>query len=164
MAFTTIPSAGDFWTGAALAALIDELRPRAAAKTSDQTVNNSATLVNDTQLFVNVSANATYTFTAALRYSTGTTPDLKIAWTFPAGLTLRYDSLIGPTSATLAMFQQDQTTPLAFDGALGYAMLFGVVTVSGTAGVLQLQWAQNVANPSNTIMQTGSYLDLRRIS
>jgi hypothetical protein len=36
--------------------------------------------------------------------------------------------------------------------------------VGGTGGTLQLQWAQNTANVSNTIVQSNSHLILTQIA
>lgn len=135
-----------------------------AIKGADQTVNNSATLVNDNALSAAVAASAIYGFVAHIRYSTNTTANLKLLFTFPAGLTMKYD-LIGKAATTtvLDIFPSDQTTTQSVSGNGAVIRMAGTITVAGTAGTLQLQWAQNTANVSNTIVQAGSHLILTQI-
>lgn len=129
---------------------------RAAA---DTTVNNSATLVNATGVVQAVEASTYYRWSLLLLYSTGTTPDLKVAWTVPTGSTGRWG--LAGASAGVAAYGAANT--LFLDGASTLAVLEGVLVTSSTAGNLQLQFAQNTANASNSIVQTHSILSLYRI-
>lgn len=137
----------------------------AARKTIDQTVNNSVTLVDDTELYVAVPASTVFQFELQAIYNTGTTPNIKFAWSYPSGLVI-------PRSATLANFASgwaggvpaDQTTVTVTQGFAGGDQYFrqtGLVIVGATPGTLRVRWAQATANASNTIMRTGSYLMLR---
>jgi hypothetical protein len=164
LAFTTIPSAGARIYASTLSSLITELRPVTARKTVDETVNNSATLQNDDELFVAVEASLTYDFEAEIFYNSGTTPDFKFGWTFPAGLTMTY-SVYAAGGAVFLGYSEIQTSVPVIDGqgAAVAALLKGTVIVFSTAGTLQLQWAQNTANASNTVVAAGSYIRLRRI-
>lgn len=150
----TEPTAGQMQT----------LLPIKALKALDQTVNNTATLANDNALSVAVVASAIYKFETHIRYSTNTTANLKLVFTFPAGLTMKYD-LIGKGNGTtvLDIFPSDQTTLQGVSGNGTVCRMAGTITVAGTAGTLQLQWAQNVANVSNTVVQAGSHLILTQI-
>jgi len=145
--------------------------PLAVAKTSDQSVTSSTTLVNDTALVLAVAANATYWMELYLNYEGGTAnaSDLKFGWTFPAGLTIRAQPLlVDPAGATRILNTQIQTTVSNAGtqgaGNLSSVGLRGNVTTSGTSGNLQLQWAQNTSNGTATIVHTGSLLVLQRIS
>lgn len=167
MTFITLPSWGvEPVTAADLQAMVNatsELRPVFKRKTSDETVNNSATLQNDDHLFLSVAASTTYELDGVLHYNSGTTPDFKFGWTVPTGLTMKYT--VQAVSGSFNGFSQDQTTIPAIDGQ-GVdvaAVLTGIVIVSTTAGTLTLQWAQNTANASNTIVRAGSYLRLRKV-
>ena len=97
------------------------------------------------------------------------TADLKIAWTFPSGLTLSAQPFYIDTSGgTRIAVQQIQTSVLAA-GTAGAGnntsmSLRGTVVVSSTAGNLQLQWAQNTSNATATSVLAGSVLWLQRIS
>lgn len=168
MALTTIPAAGAKLRGSVLNSLITEVRGLLARKTSDETVNNSATLQNDNELLLAVEANAVYHFGGRLAFTTGTTPDLKFAWTFPAGLTMAYNvSVFAVGTSVLDQFAFDQTLTANCEGHASLtrtAMLDGIVVVSSTAGTLQLQWAQIAATASDTIMKSGSSIWLTRVS
>lgn len=148
---------------------IRELRPLFARKTSDETVNNSTTLQNDNSLLVSVVADAIYEFRLRLTVNSGTTPDFKMGWTFPTGLTMTYDLFEGETLGTATNVVQGPTiqtdVPLInTTGADQPWIAEGLVIVDSTAGTLQLQWAQNTANASDTIVRAGSYLRLLRMS
>lgn len=167
MALTTIPPAGSKLRASTLSALITEVRPVAARKTANETVNNSATLQNDDHLVVAVAANATYDFTMVLHYTSGTTPDLKIGWTVPSGTTMAWTAAYYDPSLSLGMTSNlTQTTVLALGGSTfnQSTYIHGVIITSSTAGNVQLQWAQNSATGSDTIIYAGSYIDLRRLS
>lgn len=138
-----------------------------ANKTADETVNNSATLQNDDFLSWAVAANATYLLRLQLFYSTAATPNIKIGWTFPASLTMKVGVIgIDTTSAFVSNSGYDQTTVISFGPGTSperMVVVFARVNVSATAGTLQLQWAQNTANASNTIIRDGSHGVLTRI-
>jgi hypothetical protein len=168
MALTTIPAAGAKLRGTVLSSLITEVRPVAAYKTATETVNNSNVLQNDDTLFVPVTANAVYEARGRFLYNGNSTADLKLGWTFPTGLTMSY-TILGvfvatPTVFSTSDFSQTSNPALEGAGADRTAIMWGLVTVSSTAGTLQLQWAQNAANASNTNMLAGSYLILTPIA
>lgn len=167
MAFTTLPAAGSRLRGSVLSSLLTEVRPLEAYKTADETVNASATLQDDNELFVTVVANARYDFELRIVHNSGTTPDFKYGFTFPTGTTMRYTQNTVPLAGTaFAMFVQIQTdTPQSEGGAADRALhAWGKVLVSTTAGTLRLQWAQSTSNASDTIVRAGSYLTLIRTS
>jgi hypothetical protein len=130
-------------------------------KTADETVNNSATLQNDDVLLAAVAANQVYEFELQFHYNSGTTPDIKFGWTFPSGLTMVYD-IYSVGGGSFLGYGQTQATVPALDG-LGSpigGLAKGIIAGTYAAGTLQLQWAQNTANASNTIVLAGSYLKL----
>lgn len=139
--------------------------PLFARKTADETVNNSATLQNDNHLFLSVAASTTYELTGLLVYTSGATPDFKFGWTFPSGLTMRY-TVLATVGGTFGTYGQVQTAVPAIDGAGSELTvpIMGIVIVSSTAGTLQLQWAQNTANASDTKLHTNSYISLMPVA
>lgn len=147
---------------------LDSLVPIYARKTADETVNNSATLQNDDHLSWAVAASCVYELEVHVAYSSGTTPDAKIAWTYPTGLTMVVTGIIGYDAAgTLVSngnFAETTVLQLGGTGADAHYSIWAIVTVSSTAGTLQLQWAQNTANASNTVFRAGSYGRLIRIA
>ena len=141
-----------------------------ARKSADQTVNNSAVLVNDTHLLFAVAASEVWWLQAWLMFDGGTIPDIKFHWTLPASATMRWgatsdgDASFGGSwssfSTPVALLTEASTPAYATIGAgttIGLS-LTGIAVVAGTAGNVQLQWAQNTANASDTIMRTNSCL------
>lgn len=149
------------------AAQIDDLAPRYAYKTGDETIISNSTLQNDDHLFLTVAASTRYEFQLYMAYNSGTTPDLKIGWTVPTGTTNTYTIDYFDTSAVRQAGQS--TTVLTAGFAVGgfgadlYARFEGVLSVSTTAGTFQIQWAQNTLTASNSTVRAGSFLRLQKI-
>ncbi|HET6504622.1 MAG TPA: hypothetical protein VFG87_28065 [Amycolatopsis sp.] len=154
-----------------LAAQWQTLLPIKAVKAIDQTVNNSAVLVNDSTLFLAVNSTATYEISGIIRYNSGTTPDIKFAWTGPTSATF-YWSCNGLDTAASGVTGTVSRQALAIADTVGIggtgndlaADIHGILTVSSTSGNLQFQWAQNTANASNTIVRANSFLIARQIA
>jgi hypothetical protein len=145
------------------------------SKGADQTVNNSTVLVNDSALALSVVANAKYILEAYVKYDSGTTPDIKFAWTGPAGATLDWIPNTPPAGATGVNSALSVGNTAIGDGAAvaaggvgaGTAVvahMTGTLTVAGTAGSLQLRWAQNTGDASDTKVLAGSWLRLTRVA
>ncbi len=165
MAFTTIPSVGKL-RAPVFSAIVTELRPLPALKVGDQTVNNSITLVNDAGLAVAVAASAAYAYELHLTYNSNGTANFKTNWTLPSGGTVVRSNLLAVAGANT---QHSSFTGPLVGGLLGAGAdaaldMWGYFTTSTTAGTLQLQWAQTVANVSDTIVRDGSFLVVRRLS
>lgn len=144
-------------------------------KTVDQIVNNSSALINDNALVAPVVANAKYLVNATVIYSSGTTPDIKFAWVGPAGATFSWTTnalSVGTTGSsglvTVANSVIGDGGALQAGGA-GVptprltANIRGILTVGATAGTLQLRWAQDVADASNTTVKADSFMELRQV-
>lgn len=145
------------------------LQPLFARKTSDETIISNASLQNDDVLFLAVAASAVYEFRLRAIINSGTTPDFKMGWTFPAGLTMTYDLFEGESLGAVANviqgpYIQTDVPPVSTTGSDQPWIAEGLVIVSSTAGTLQWQWAQNTLTASNTIVRAGSYLRLRRVA
>lgn len=138
------------------------LLPLVAYKAVDETVNNNATLQDDDALFVPVLASATYEMRCHVFYNSGATPDIKFGWTGPSGADLRWMS-IDAFNTTWLKKPIGGTVSIGTTGVDEGALFVGTLITSTTAGILQLQWAQNGANASDTKVLAGSSLVLRRI-
>lgn len=162
MAFTTIPAAGAKLRASTLSALISEVRPLTSIKSADETVNNSATLQNDDQLFLSVAANTFYELNLRLIMNSNATANFKLQFTAPAGAGFSSHSIEGnaATALTGPGGAGGTYTGVAADKIV---IVGGQFSTAGTAGTLQLQWAQNTANVSNTIVKANSYMTLRQI-
>lgn len=162
--------AGHYPTSAEFETILDRIEFGATLvrKTSSETVNNTSTLQDDNELAWTVAANATYALELHVGYSTGATPDIKFGWTYPTGLTMQITGTIGYDAATLmaapATFTQTSVLPAGGAASDLHFALWGLVFAGSASGTLQLQWAQNTANASDTIVRAGSYGVLTRHS
>lgn len=152
--------AGEILTADAL----NQALPRLVRKTTDETVNNSATFQNDDHLALTVVANATYIFRHQWVYNSGATPDIKSQFTVPSGTTMAYWTQASISTHAASGLTQASTVIYDGDGSDVSVLTVGYITVSSTAGTVQWQWAQNTANASNTIVRQGSLLELVRIA
>lgn len=157
----------DRWTGSAW----KPLTPLQAFKSAGQTVNNSTVLVNDTQLFINfpsVTGGCVYLIEGFISYTSNATADFKIAVAASVNITALDFAPVG-LATTAAGTVGDMNAPVvsgsapAFGGAAAAAaiMLNGRLNNStGVGDVFQIQWAQNTADPSNTTVNSGSWIRL----
>ncbi|MFD4740626.1 hypothetical protein ACFWNQ_25160 [Streptomyces virginiae] len=167
-------AAGQRVTAAGLASMT----PPVAYKSADQTIASSTTNVNDNHLFQSCAANAIFVVTGFLLYSAHQDADIKMGWTGPSGATFAWiahastqSQTGGIASSGIVVDRQNigaSSFPLGGYGAenttVMTATLMGTLVTSSTAGALQLTWAQRVSNATGSIMRTGSWLRLERIS
>lgn len=142
------------------------------AKAAAQIVNNSTTFVNDAELTAAVSANTTYAFQVSLIFTSNTTPDIKATFTFPSLATCAWGSVrlvttASPTGDADFGSYSSATSGSSAVGAAGtggvqIALISGTLFVGATAGSLTLQWAQLVANATDTTVHAGSWMLLTR--
>jgi hypothetical protein len=137
-------------------------------KTADESLTSNTTLQNDDVLLLPLLANEIWQFVFGLSMSAGSgTGDIKVAFTFPAGGEISA-SAPGPNENNV--FQagrfEGTTTPTAsvnfgFSASAtsrSYQEIRGVFINAGTAGNLQLQWAQRASSATATIMRANSTL------
>jgi hypothetical protein len=157
----------EFWTGAAWW----ELRPLYVNKATEvQVVNNSTAFVNDSHLLLAMRASARYRLSGLVVVDSGTTGDFKMDWTGPAGFAMGRWTLTGvDTGGTnFAPGGASAASTVVSRGGLGigtfaFYTLTGIVTTAGTAGNLQMRWAQNALEAVNTRVKNDSYIQLERI-
>jgi hypothetical protein len=126
----------------------------ATAVQSDDSPNNDDTLVQA------LPVSTRWALDVVLHYETGSTPDLEVAFTLPAGATLSWMA-VGETN-NVQTFEL-AAGPAIFEGGADIltARITGTVTMSTTAGSLQLQWSQNTSDASDTKLLAGSRMVLR---
>ena len=139
--------------------------PIVKVKTADETVNTSATLQNDDHLVATVVASTNYRFRLMLILDVETASDFKMALTMPAGATLTaiVYSLIADANGVSTLSNAWDGTSLAIlnvSTTPGALVAEGLLSISTTAGSVQVQWAQNTSVAEDTIVKKGSYLDL----
>lgn len=145
------------------------------AYASSNTTKISSTAFGDAAgMAMALEANTIYGWDCYLAYDSGLTPDIKIAWTAPAGATGHWGAYglasttggsgIGDLSA-LRVNAYGDASPIALGGneipstpGPLVARPMGYVEVGATAGNLQLRFAQNSSNATNTIIRAGSWL------
>ena len=156
--------------------LKDETTPLFIWKKEDQTVNNSIALVNDTNLWAYLRGNRSYHIEVYLSVlnASSSTPDVKISWVLT---NCNYEfsrNHIGPPSNVTSvsdtkvnMSNSNITTAVPY-GVVGGANetfiieTFRVDVLEG-GGKVQLQWAQNTANASDTQILARSYMKITPI-
>lgn len=147
-------------------------------KAATQSVVNSATLVNDADLTITLSANKTYRvdFFPAVTASSAAA-DVKFAWAVTGGVAgLGTRSCMGPqigttdvTNGAVRMSRHNLTTAIGYghDGTNTPAIFESFLvetTTSGTSGTLTCQWAQNTASGGvTTSLSTSSYFTVTEV-
>jgi hypothetical protein len=132
-------------------------------KSADQSISNSTTPTNDTELSFAIAANETYIVGVWLgTYAANSTPCIQYNFTAPSGATTiwspgsYYASSGGGANATFAT----STTSLTgfVDSNNRVAMMFGTIANGATAGNVQLQWCQLTSSATATTVKAGSYI------
>jgi len=130
--------------------------PLITVKSADQTVNNSATLVDDTDLQFDAGVDETWIIEIDAIFISGTTPDIKVTMTLPANAT--FDGRLVQTVAV-----EDNALLINGTGAEVGFFLRGIVRMGDTLGAVKLQWAQNTANATDTKILAKSTLRRWRV-
>jgi hypothetical protein len=140
-------------------------------KSADETVNNSATLQNDNDLFFSIGANEIWVVETYLRITMGAASDYKQTWTVPAGAVMVGfpDDLNNLGSATAGAGTAEVsllTTRTKTIAANSNVLIIerGLLINGGTAGTVQYQWAQNAATVENTSVLRGSHITAYRLA
>jgi hypothetical protein len=143
--------------------------PRAVVKPTDESVTSSTTLQADNDLVLPVDANGTYRLDMYLDYEAASGGDLKMGFTFPAGLLMRYhlvgtDNSGNPYTGSTNIQTSNPIVNGAGAAVLRGASFRGTVVTTGTAGNLTLTWAQNASNATSTIVHQYSHMMLTRLA
>jgi hypothetical protein len=130
-------------------------------------VVSSTTLQNDDHLAFPIAANETWSFVGWLIVTSASgTPDLRLAFTVPAGATLRWSGFgDGNTGADHEVIVTSGFTDVfQLTGAAwrDWVQVRGIVSNGANAGTVQMQWAQNLSNPSAVTIQAGSHVQASR--
>ncbi len=154
------------------ASVLNAALPIVGRARADVSVTSSTTLTDaDIGLAVALEADSIYLWDAYLAYDAGATGDLKLAFTVPASTTGHWAALgigtgttgsIGDMSAIRAAGYGSGNT-LSLGGSASFSGLLacravGFIDTAGTAGTLQLQFAQNTSNGTATILKGGSWI------
>jgi len=134
-----------------------------ARKTGDQLVNNTTTLVDIDDLVIpSAPADSVWQVVVYPLISTGATPDIKFKWSLPSGATIDWDTH-GQTTNMEEV--GDESSFNVGSGTPPQSQIFwGVIVVGSTAGDLKLQFAQNVADVSDTKVLKNSVIRAYRLA
>jgi hypothetical protein len=159
---------GAVWVSSYVRSLYANIR-----KGADQS-NATAVLANDVTFVVPLPAAGTFTWEHMLFYDAATAEDIVFAYTWPAGVTGRWGSTALDISAAAGNGNVKVNTQTASGATLSFggagvatiitARLTGDITMGGTAGNLQFQFAQAVAGATNTTIRTRSRLEVWRVA
>mgnify|MGYP000290546994 CR=1 FL=1 len=150
---------GTAWTSLGGSALGNPIinKVKLADEVQNSTVNATATLQPDDELFFSVGANETWTFRFMIQGNANATPDYKFAVTAPAGATCKVSTADHEAAVSVANLGCGVSTGLVTGNTTNdlYEVV-GTVTNGANAGTVQLQWAQNTANAANSTIYAGS--------
>lgn len=142
-------------------------------KTATQTVNNSTALVNDTELFIAFPAtggvSTRWSIEGWIAYTSTIVADFQVTFAAHANITGReytFTGLATTATGTTGDFTAQRVTGSAALGGAGAAAGIGIngfFSSNGLAGTLQLQWAQNTLEATNTQVFSGSWLKVTAI-
>lgn len=132
-------------------------------KSADESRSNDAVLQDDSELYFSIGANEKWTFRFVVQGQSGTTPDFKFAVTAPSGANCSVGSIDPEGATSVANLGCGVSTGLVpGNNTNDIYEITGSISNGGTAGVVRLQWAQNVANAGATIVREGSYVNAVR--
>ena len=131
-------------------------------------VNNSTTLVNDPELLFAIAANEVWEFELLAIINSSAVADIKFQFTGPAGSSI-YRFNVGESAAATDFISATEPGGAAIDVrgqgiAMINAILEGIIINGATAGNLQVQWAQNTAEVSDTKVLANSLLIAHKIA
>jgi len=142
-------------------------------KTSNEVVNNSTTLQDDNALLAALPTAGTFAFELDLVYSASTVADFKMAFTIPAGASITWwgFGLVTGVSSMSGDIQFMAATASGTSASIGgagtgnftSARIAGEVVMGGTAGNLQLQWAQANLEATDATVRAPSRLMVWRV-
>ena len=140
-------------------------------KTSDQTVNNSTTLVDDNELQVPLAANGRYILRGYIQFTTAAAADFKWRHTGPASptrvqLARFHINPSGNDFVTKTVDQAYSAADLTIVSTIGTSdgciWFWAIIENGSTAGNFKIQWAQNTGDVSDTKVLAGSHIDYFR--
>lgn len=140
---------------------------------ADQTVNNSAALVNVTGFVFPIVTSGIYGWRVDMFYDSSTTEDIQFAFTWPGGSTARWGGIgmmdVGATSPGVVKNATQNTSGTAITyggsgvGTVITGSLFGEIQAGGN-GTVQWQFAQAAAAATNTTIRRSTRMRVWRVS
>jgi hypothetical protein len=158
----------------ATADLLTSMLPLHAAKASSTGRASTTTISADPDLQLPVEANAQYFIHFYFRVSGNAAADMDIQFTTPAGCTGSYSVTGRLAGASAGDGDARTSTRIAFNVETQYSTPStaaaqvnhgaGRLITGANAGTLSIDWAQTVSNATASVMESDSWLELRRIA
>lgn len=147
----------------------DFVRGLFVVKTADESVTSSAALQNDDHLSLALATSTFYTVDGYLSCDGAVAADIQVGFTVPSGATVNITVVGLSTSAAsdpgvawsgtvAASGESAGAMGLLGTGNRSGMLIKGWVRTAGTAGNLQLQWAQGTSNGTATTVALDSWL------
>lgn len=148
--------------------------PKLILKGTPEIVNNSTTMQNDDELYCALSANGTFEVIAKLSVSGASNADVKIDWSTTGDVSqVTMRKCLGPATNVANAGTTDMRSSnhsLSTDVYYGtdgsrwsYIEETFIVETSSSGGNIQMRWAQNTAQASDTTMGVSSYLKITKL-
>jgi hypothetical protein len=142
-----------------------------AIKSADESHASSTTLQDDDELAVTLGANQTWEITSMIMaMANSTVPNIKIAFSLPAGATMRMwvtgvqdNTTTAYDNFTLNASNTAKKMTIGVTNNATLISIHGWVTTSTTSGDLTFRWAQNTSNANNVIVKADSYITARQL-
>lgn len=162
-------AAGGIYAGGQITADdIQGVAPLAKYKSSDQSTT-STSVVNDTDLFLNLDANSVYRLMFTPLYTAAAGPDMSVTFAVPSGATFVYNLVhqggggtlfldTGGTSAARMSFRY------AGNGSNVQGAIMAGTILTGSAGTFRIQFFQFTSSSTPVVMKQGSELDAWKIA
>jgi hypothetical protein len=129
-------------------------------KNSDEAVTSSTVLQDDDDFFWESPASVEWYFRLAMRTSDGgAAGNIIVVWTLPSGASFDWWQGSAQTTPTAAQITIAQDA----GGAERMTVQEGIIHMGGTAGTIQLQWAQDTSDGTATKMHAESVLFAMRL-
>lgn len=127
--------------------------------------NNTLSSNPDQYIQIPVKPRSQYALILYLNYDSGATPDFKADLTVPSGASTNGVVTESSAGAYTTFGTNGPIGGLIADGlgiGVDMTILFmGRLTTGNAGGIVQLRWAQNTSNASNTTLHAGSYMMMR---
>lgn len=170
---TVYRSTGSGW--AQIAASVANPNVLIAHKSANETVNNSTIPQADDHLTLTVASATTYLVEGCLLYSSSPAADLKFRFAnydSGTGAILDWGSpgpALTSTAQTRAsiMVRQNKTAAQVGGVAVGTGLIvpfMGSLTTGSTATNIVVEWAQNIADATDTVVHRGSWVKLTKVA
>ena len=134
-------------------------------KTADEIVNNSIVLQNDDHLLMAVAANEIWDLDILIRITATAVADFKFTFVVPTAATLKGNTYYDVGRLQVALdLAATQSVLFGVDRADDFHGLKAVYVGGANAGNIQLQWAQNTAEVSDTKVLADSCLIAHKLA